>query len=108
MNLNGDEKRIQRLFREMSLDDAQRMPQFARVLEAASSRRAGPRQRIRPTRLAAAVAILLLAALIAVMVVRPRRAGSEQNPAEQAVVVPAAESLPREVPPNQNVVRHNV
>jgi hypothetical protein len=33
MNLNGDEKRIQQLFREMSRDDQRRAPQFDSVLE---------------------------------------------------------------------------
>ena len=39
MNLNGDEKRIRQLFREMSLDDQRRAPQFDNVLAAAQSGR---------------------------------------------------------------------
>jgi hypothetical protein len=38
MNLNGDEKRIQQLFREMSRDDELRTPAFSRVLQGANSR----------------------------------------------------------------------
>jgi hypothetical protein len=38
MNLSGDEKRIQQLFREMSRDDELRMPAFSRVVQGGSSR----------------------------------------------------------------------
>ncbi len=38
MNLNGDEKRIQQLFDEMSRGDELRMPAFSRVVQGGSSR----------------------------------------------------------------------
>ena len=38
MNQNGDEKRIQQLFREMSRDDELRTPAFSRVMQGATSR----------------------------------------------------------------------
>ncbi|HXU35607.1 MAG TPA: hypothetical protein VN937_04540 [Blastocatellia bacterium] len=38
MNQNGDEKRIQQLFREMSRDDELRTPAFSRVVHGANSR----------------------------------------------------------------------
>ena len=38
MNLNGDEKRIQQLFREMSRNDELRTPAFSRVMQGANSR----------------------------------------------------------------------
>lgn len=38
MNLNGDEKRIQQLFREMSRDDELRTPAFSRVMQGANSK----------------------------------------------------------------------
>jgi hypothetical protein len=40
MNLNGDEKRIQQLFREMNRDDELRTPAFSRVVQGANSRMA--------------------------------------------------------------------
>lgn len=50
MNQNGDEKRIQQLFREMSDDDCARTPAFSRVVHGASSRvspfRAGKSRRL--------------------------------------------------------------
>jgi hypothetical protein len=38
MNQNGDERRIQQLFREMSRDDELRTPAFSRVMQGANSR----------------------------------------------------------------------
>src|SRR5262245_32640319 len=107
MNLIGDEKRIQRLFREMSLEDARRMPQFARMMEVASSRQAVSRYGIRPMRLAAVVATLVVVALLAVLVVRQKQAGAEQKPAEQAEVMPAPETSQQEAATEQKTVRSN-
>jgi hypothetical protein len=70
MNLNGDEKRIRQLFREMSGDDRARAPEFAAVVAAASSRTARPRTRTAPLKAAAAVAMLCIATLIAIAIVQ--------------------------------------
>ena len=74
MNLNGDEKRIQQLFREMSRDDQRRAPQFASVLAAARSGMARSQNRTRSLRFAMAVAILCAALLIAMAIIeRPSK-----------------------------------
>jgi hypothetical protein len=82
MKLNGDEKRIQQLFREMSCDERQRAPEFANVLAAAKSGRARSLNRAVTLRLAMAVATILVALLIAMAVVvrpsKPRGAAPEQ------------------------------
>jgi len=74
MNLNGDEKRIRQLFREMSLDDQRRAPQFASVLAAARSGMARSQNRTRSLRFATAVVMLCAALLIAMaIIVRPSK-----------------------------------
>ena len=96
MNLNGDEKRIQQLFREMSLDDQRRAPQFASVLAAAGSGMARSQNRTRSLRFAMAVAMLCAALLIAMaIIVRPSK---PQGPArdEQAT----GPTIPPETPPS--------
>ena len=96
MNLNGDEKRIRQLFREMSRDDQRRAPQFASVLAAARSGIARSQKRTRSLRFAMAVAMLCAALLIAMaIIVRPSK---PQGPAhdEQAV----APTVTPEAPPN--------
>lgn len=69
MNLNGDEKGIQQLFREMSRDDECRAPEFAGVIQAASSRTAGSRDGTRSSAFAWAVAVLFIAVVIATVIV---------------------------------------
>lgn len=64
MNLNGDEKRIRQLFREMSCDDQRRAPEFADVIEAAASAREGAKHWNHSFVLASAVAALTVVALI--------------------------------------------
>lgn len=108
MNLNGDEKRIQRLFREISLEDSRQTPQFVRVLEGASSR-AG-RDRIRSLRFAVVVATLIVVALLAVWALRQRQEGAGQNPIERAEGVPAPmpQPAPKVDPRKTNVPRPSV
>jgi hypothetical protein len=96
MNLNGDEKSIRQLFREMSLDDQRRAPQFASVLVGGRSGITRSQNRTRSLRFAMAVAILCAALLIVMaIIVRPSK---PQGPArdEQAI----APTLPPEAPPN--------
>ena len=75
MNPNGDEKRIRQLFREMSRDDQQRLPEFASVL-ATDSGSARSKSRIRSLRFAVAGALLCAGLLIAMtIIVRPSKPG---------------------------------
>lgn len=64
MNQNGDEKRIQQLFREMSRDDELRTPAFSRVVQGANSRssatRAGLSRRLALTFAALCVVVITL------------------------------------------------
>jgi hypothetical protein len=103
MNLNGDEKRIRQLFREMSLDDQRRAPEFESVL-AAQSGKARSQDRTRSLRLAMAVAMLCVALLIAmVIIVRPSKPrGSADH--EQASAPPFQPEAPPTVVPSQSIV----
>jgi len=96
MNLNGDEKRIRQLFREMSLDDQRRAPQFASVLAAARSGMVRSQNRTRSLRFAAAVAMLCAALLIAMAIIV--RSSKPNGPArdEQAI----APTAPPEASPS--------
>lgn len=82
MKLNGDEKRIQQLFREMSSDERQRAPEFADVLAADKSGRSRSLNRAPRLRLAMAVATIFVALLIAMAVIvrpsKPQGAAPEQ------------------------------
>ena len=82
MKLNGDEKRIQQLFRDMSCYELQRAPEFANVLAAAKSGRARSPNRAATLRLAMAVATIFVALLIAMAVIvrpsKPQGAAPEQ------------------------------
>jgi hypothetical protein len=95
MNLNGDEKRIRQLFREMSLDDQRRAPQFASVLAAARSGMARSQNRTRSLRFAMVVAMLCAALLIAMaIIVRPSKPNGPARD-EQAEVP----TVPPKTPP---------
>ncbi len=87
MNLNGDEKRIQQLFREMSDYDQARGRRFADLLAAAASSQSVRRQNhVRSLRVATAAAILCFAMLIAIaLIVSPSRNHGVRGPDEQAV-----------------------
>jgi hypothetical protein len=82
MKLNGDEKRIQQLFLEMSCDERQRAPEFADVLAAAKTARERSLNRAPTLRLAMAVATIFVALLIAMAVIvrpsKPQGAAPEQ------------------------------
>lgn len=64
MNQNGDEKRIQQLFREMSRDDELRTPAFSRIVQGANSRtratRTGLSRRLALTFATLCVAVITL------------------------------------------------
>ena len=101
MNLNGDEKRIRQLFREMSLDDQRRAPQFASVLAAARSGMARSQNRTRSLRFATAIAILCAALLIAMAIIV--RSSKPNGPArdEQAVTPIVPPEAPSNIAPKQ-------
>lgn len=92
MNQNGDEKRIQQLFREMSRDDELRTPAFSRVMMGANSRtgttRAGLSRRLALTFATLCVVVITLAIV----------AERYQAPVEQvewiAVLPPATLAVP--------------
>lgn len=97
MNLNGDEKRIQRLFREMSSDDQRRAPEFAGVLAAATSRNVRSQNRSRSLRFAMAAAMVFAALLIAMaIIVKPWKPHGAAALDERA----SAPALHPEVPPS--------
>ena len=99
MNLNGDEKRIQQLFREMGLDDQRRLPEFASILATAHSGMARSKSRIRSLRFAMAVALLCGALLIAMsIIVRPLKPG----PVDDADQVARIQQPPSIVVPSQS------
>ena len=104
MNLNGDEKRIRQLFREMSLDDQRRAPQFASVLAAARSGMARSQNRTRFLRFAMAVAMLCAALLIAMVIIV--RSSKPQGPArdEEAVAPTVTPEAPPDIAPKQPYV----
>jgi hypothetical protein len=87
MKLNGDEKRIQQLFSDMSCDDRRRAPEFANVLAAAKSGTARSLNRAATLRLAMAVATIFVALLIVMaVIVRPSK---PQDVAPEQASVPA-------------------
>ena len=105
MNLNGDEKRIQQLFREMSGDDQRRAPEFASVLAAARSGMARSQNRTRSLRFAMAVAMLCAALLIAMaIIVRPSKPNGPARD-EQATSLTAPPEASPSNPPKQPGVR---
>lgn len=95
MNLNGDEKRIRQLFREMSADDQARAPQFASVV-AACSPIARPQRRTVHLKAAGAVAILCLAVLVAMAIIlnnsKPKDKPAPDYQAEGPTAPPEAPS----------------
>jgi len=96
MNLNGDEKRIRQLFRDLNCDDERSTPEFARVIAAARSR--GPRTQngTRLFALAWVVSAVVIAVLIAVSIAT-RHSKAQQPPdpgSEVAESNPATESEP--------------
>ena len=95
MNLNGDEKRIRQLFREMNRDDQRRAPQFASVLAAARSGMARSQNRTRSLRFAMAVAMCAALLIAMAIIVRPSK---PQGPARDDQAT--APSVPPETPPN--------
>lgn len=89
MKLNGDEKRIQLLFREIRRNEGQRVPEFAGLLGAANSRNARSTNPTRWLRLAIAVAMLFAALLItAAIFERPSRPQGGAAPEQASAPAP--------------------
>ncbi|MEK6322789.1 MAG: hypothetical protein AABN33_14025 [Acidobacteriota bacterium] len=114
MNLNGDEQRIQQLFREMSRDDERRAPEFASVVEAASSR-TRPQNGTRASALAWAVAGIFIAMLISVsFAVRhpkaqaPTDAGDPVAASKQPSENASTNTLPKLVDTNSTPARRTI
>jgi len=84
MNLNGDEKRIRQLYRELAADDQRQAPAYARVLARAESRADSSRESRWTLKLAFALASLCLAVAVAVFVFS-RSKQLEPAPENQAV-----------------------
>ena len=115
MNPNGDEKRIQQLFRDVSSDDRQRAPQFAVVLSKINSGMVRSQNRSRSLRLSMTAAILFAGLLIAAaIIVRPSvtsRGGAApekaSTPFESPETAPSAAPSQRGVEPNQRSAEPN-
>ena len=89
MNLNGDEKRIRQLFRDMSCEEERRVPGFARVMAAAGSRAGRSQSGTRLFTLAWAVSVIFIAILIAVsFVMRHSRPQPQVDPGDQVAEAP--------------------
>jgi hypothetical protein len=98
MNLNGDEKRIRQLFREMSRDDQRRAPQFAVTLAAANCGIARSQKHAWSLRFVMAAAILCAVLLIATaIIVSPSKSQRGATPDDQA----STPSVQREAPAPQ-------
>jgi hypothetical protein len=94
MNLNGDEKTIRQLFREMSRDEQGRAPQFAEILSAANSGMTGSQDRARSLRFAMAAAIVFAVLMIAIAsVVSSSRSQRGAVPDQQASAADAEASV---------------
>ena len=90
MNLNGDEKRIRQLFRDLSLDEQRQAPQFVSVLARANSRASRARDRVWSWRLVTAVVMIFAALLIALIVIvrKPQDSTGDANQAATPLVAP--------------------
>jgi hypothetical protein len=116
MNLNGDEKRIQQLFREMSRDDELRMPAFSRVVHGGGSSVAPFRGGV-SRRLAWAFAMLCVAVLTLAIVTlrhqsqvaRDDQVAAHEQPSESSPssIAPAA-IPPTAVKANQSPIDYIV
>ena len=101
MNLNGDEKRILQLFREMRSDDRRRAPQFAGLLEAAIAGTARSRDRVWPRRLALAAATLIIVVLAVIALIRNNTTQTAPDSKRQAVVEPVPSPIADPIQPGQ-------
>lgn len=90
MNLNGDEKRIRQLFRDLNREEERFTPEFARVIAAAHSRGARTQNGTRLPALAWVVSAVVIAVLIAVSFAL-RHSKAQQPPGPDSEV---AESNP--------------
>lgn len=113
MNLNGDEKRIQQLFREMSDDDRLRTPAFSRVVQGASSRVSPYRGGV-SRRLALAFAMLCVVVItLAVVTLRhqspvvrdDQATAQEQTPESSPAPIPIVEAPVVQPPVSPTVVK---
>jgi hypothetical protein len=97
MKIDGEEKRIRRLFSEMSSADERLAPEFAGTLESAGAIARARRIHRRPTEAALAIACAALV-LLAILVARHARPQTAGGPDEQI----AAQSRPPETPGSGN------
>ena len=101
MNLNGDEKRIQQLFREMSRNDARRAPDFEMLVQTGSRSLARSKSGVWALALAGSFAVLLVAVVTAaVLIVRHPK---NQSPSDADR--PVAESVAPSEPPEPIIPR---
>src|SRR5436190_20398560 len=110
MNLNGDEKRIRQLFREMSTEEQRRAPEFAAVIAAARSRSGRTQSSTRLFALACAVSALVIAILIGVSFatryVKVRQPPEPDN--QVAESQPLTQSAPAKPPSGKSVDTHRI
>jgi len=102
MSQNGDEQRIQQLFRELSRDDRNRSPQFDVVLARAISGKSRSRNRHRPLRLATAAAIFCALLLIAMAIIMsPSKSRRGTTPDDRAAAPAPQPETPASVGPSR-------
>jgi hypothetical protein len=115
MNLNGEEKRIRQLFREMSSEDQKLAPEFGSVVEAAS-RIGTSRGHAESLRLVAVVALLGLAIVIAAFVllqpskpqtIQVRTSPLPEQDKEPNVAKPGPALQPTTPEPHRAVIRRS-
>lgn len=94
MNQNGDEQRIQQLFRELSRDDRNRSPQFDVVLAGADSALSRSRNQHLQMRLATAAILCALLLIAMAIIVSPSKSQRGETPDDRA----SAPVLPPETP----------
>jgi hypothetical protein len=97
MNLNGDEKRIRQLFRELSHNELERAPEFASVLTAATNSVVRSQKRSRSWKFAMAVSVLFAVLLVTIAIIRqpskpqpgaaPGQASAPGSQLEEPVIV---------------------
>jgi hypothetical protein len=75
MNRDWREKRIRQLFNELGREDERKAPGFANVLQAVLMRSRGPGRRLRFWRLAAVVAMPVLAIVVALLLLASHSTG---------------------------------
>ena len=111
MNLNGDEKRIRQLFRELSHSELERAPEFASVLAAATNSAVRSQNLSRSWKFAMAISVLFAVVLVTIALIRqpskpqargaPSQASAPGSQLEEPVTVPRRVGTTRDSAPHK-------